>query len=144
MADAAIKSANQQKSADENRLTYINKTQIALDKLVASFKGESSSKPLVDAGHLSEVEQKVTEITQTLEALRTATGEVGTEQQNQTAKALAELDALITKYRNLEYVATTLRTKTAVQINTEQIEKLNEFENSFYRVVTDLSLTGPF
>lgn len=130
MADAAIKSANQQKSADENRLTYINKTQIALDKLVASFKGESSSKPLVDAGHLSEVEQKVTEITQTLEALRTATGEVGTEQQNQTAKALAELDALITKYRNLEYVATTLRTKTAVQINTEQIEKLNEFENS--------------
>lgn len=130
MADAAIKSANQQKSADENRLTYINKTQIALDKLVASFKGESSSKPLVDAGHLSEVEQKVTEITQTLETLRTATGEVGTEQQNQTAKALAELDALITKYRNLEYVATTLRTKTAVQINTEQIEKLNEFENS--------------
>ena len=130
MADAAVKSANQQKSADENRLTYINKTQIALDKLVASFKGESSSKPLVDAGHLSEVEQKVTEITQTLEALRTATGEVGTEQQNQTAKALAELDALITKYRNLEYVATTLRTKTAVQINTEQIEKLNEFENS--------------
>ena len=130
MADAAVKSANQQKSADENRLTYINKTQIALDKLVASFKGESSSKPLVDAEHLSEVEQKVTEITQTLETLRTATGEVGTEQQNQTAKALAELDALITKYRNLEYVATTLRTKTAVQINTEQIEKLNEFENS--------------
>ena len=130
MADAAVKSANQQKSADENRLTYINKTQIALDKLVASFKGESSSKPLVDAGHLSDVEQKVTEITQTLNTLRSATGAVGTEQQNQTAKALADLDALITKYRNLEYVATTLRTKTAVQINTEQVEKLNEFENT--------------
>lgn len=130
MADAAIKSANQQKSADENRLTYINKTQIALDKLVASFKGESSSKPLVDAGHLSDVEQKVAEITQTLNTLRSATGAVGTEQQNQTAKALADLDALITKYRNLEYVATTLRTKTAVQINTEQVEKLNEFENT--------------
>lgn len=130
MADAAVKSANQQKSADENRLTYINKTQIALDKLVASFKGESSSKPLVDAAHLSEVEQKVAGIIQTLTALRNATGEVSTEQQNQTAKALADLDALITKYRNLEYVATTLRTKTAVQINTEQVEKLSEFENS--------------
>lgn len=130
MANEAVKSANQQKSADENRLTYINKTQIALDKLAASFKGESSSKPLVDATHLTEVEQKVTEITQTLETLRTTTGEVGTEQQNQIAKALADLDALITKYRNLEYVATTLRTKTAVQINTEQVEKLSEFENS--------------
>ena len=67
MADAAIKSANQQKSADENRLTYINKTQIALDKLVASFKGESSSKPLVDAGQYSAKLSDLAEVLSTLQ-----------------------------------------------------------------------------
>ena len=39
---------------------------------------------------------------------------------------LSELELLIQKYQNIEYVATKLRTKTVVQVNTEQVEKLKE------------------
>lgn len=130
MTDEAIKSANQQKAADESRLAYITKTQIALDKLKASYKGESSSKPLIDGGHIGEVEEKIRNISNVLDNLKSSVGAVGTEQKNTVEKSLAELDALISKYRNLEYVATTLRTKTAKDINTEQGKKLTEYENS--------------
>lgn len=116
------------KADNEARIKYLNDQEILLNRIFAKYTDPNASKPLVDQSHLKAVSDKYNEIKAAIESLGQTEGRVSAQDQVNIQSRIANLDALAKKYQNVEYIATSLRTKTVTDVNAEQVQKLKEYE----------------
>lgn len=124
----AARIAAQAKADNESRITYLSKQQAILSQIQSTYIGSSSAKPITNTAHLEDLNSKYQALQDKLNALSSTQGKVSAEQRANIGNEIASLQLLVKEYQNIEYVATKLRTKTVVQVNTEQVQKLAEFE----------------
>ena len=103
--------AKQAERDNQSRLNFLSKQQIEINKINASYTGQSSQKPIVDQTRLESFGAKVTEINNKIAALKAASGALSGEQQREIVELIANAKALGEAYRTLERAPTKLRTK---------------------------------
>lgn len=120
--------AKQAKKDNESRVSYLNQQQILLDKLNAKYTDPNAAKPIVYDQDLELVNAKYNEIKGTIEVLGNTQGKISAQAKDDLASQIAGFDQLARQLQNAEYVATSLRTKTGIEVNAEQVNKLAEYE----------------
>lgn len=120
--------AKQIERDNQSRLNFLSKQQIEINKINASYTGQSSQKPIVDQMRLESFGAKVTEINNKIAALKAASGALSGEQQREIVELIANAKALGEAYRTLERAPTKLRTKDVVTIRDEELSKLDAYK----------------
>lgn len=126
--------AKQVEKDNQSRLNYLSKQQIEINKINASYTGQSSQKPIVDPTRLESFGAKVTEINNKIAALKAASGALSGEQQREIVELIANAKALGEAYRTLERAPTKLRTKDVVTIRDEELSKLDAYKTKLANV----------
>lgn len=120
--------AKQVEKDNQSRLNFLSKQQIEINKINASYTGQSSQKPIVDQTRLESFGAKVAEINNKIDALKAASGALSGEQQREIVELIANAKALGEAYRTLERAPTKLRTKDVVTIRDEELSKLDAYK----------------
>lgn len=120
--------AKQVEKDNQSRLNFLSKQQIEINKINASYTGQSSQKPIVDPTRLESFGAKVAEINSKIAALKAASGALSGEQQREIIELIANAKALGEAYRTLERAPTKLRTKDVVTIRDEELSKLDAYK----------------
>lgn len=120
--------AAQEQKDNQKRLNDVAAYEASLQRLQALYTGDKGTKPITDQTHLDDIITKYGQIEAAVSSLKAKQGAASEEEKRGIETQISEMELLIQKYQNVEYVATKLRTKTVVQVNTEQVEKLKEFE----------------
>ena len=120
--------AAKQKADNEDRLSYLQKQAILLSKIQSEYSGKTSAKAITDESHLQSLQNLYQGISNDISVLRHQSGELEKADRSRIEGTIALLQMMVKEYQNVEYVATKLRTKTVVQVNSEQVERLNEYE----------------
>lgn len=126
--------AKQVEKDNQSRLNFLSKQQIEINKINASYTGQSSQKPIVDPTRLESFGAKVTEINNKIAALKAASGALSGEQQREIVELIANAKALGEAYRTLERAPTKLRTKDVVTIRDEELSKLDAYKTKLANV----------
>lgn len=126
--------ARQTEKDNQSRLNFLSKQQIEINKINASYTGESSQKPIVDQSRLESFGEKVTEINNKIAALKAANGALSGDQQREIVELIANAKALGEAYRTLERAPTKLRTKDVVTIRDEELSKLDAYRTKLSNV----------
>lgn len=126
--------ARQTEKDNQSRLNFLSKQQIEINKINASYTGESSQKPIVDQSRLESFGEKVTEINNKIAALKAANGALSGDQQREIVELIANAKALGEAYRTLERAPTKLRTKDVVTIRDEELSKLDAYKTKLSNV----------
>ena len=126
--------ARQTEKDNQSRLNFLSKQQIEINKINASYTGESSQKPIVDQSRLESFGEKVTEINNKIAALKAANGALSGDQQREIVELIANAKALGEAYRTLERAPTKLRTKDVVTIRDEELSKLDAYKTKLANV----------
>nr|DAL71906.1 MAG TPA: minor tail protein [Caudoviricetes sp.] len=126
--------AKQVEKDNQSRLNFLSKQQIEINKINASYTGQSSQKPIVDPTRLESFGAKVTEINNKITALKAASGALSGEQQREIVELIANAKALGEAYRTLERAPTKLRTKDVVTIRDEELSKLDAYKTKLANV----------
>ena len=126
--------AKQVEKDNQSRLNFLSKQQIEINKINASYTGQSSQKPIVDPTRLESFGVKVTEINNKIAALKAASGALSGEQQREIIELIANAKALGEAYRTLERAPTKLRTKDVVTIRDEELSKLDAYKTKLANV----------
>lgn len=129
VAQAEAKRAAQETKDNEERIKYLNQQQILLDKLNAKYTDPNAAKPIVYDQDLDQINAKYYEVRSSIEALGSTQGKISAQAKIDLESQIAAYEALAKQIQNAEYVATSLRTKTANDVNAEQGQKLTEYEN---------------
>lgn len=119
------------RKANDDRLAFLAKQRSVLEGVQASYAQEdgTTAKPVVDTAHIAELGTRYDEIAQKIAALENAQGALTRAQKADVEAQIRELSRLAQSYKNTEYVATQLRTKTVTEVNAEQGKKLTEYES---------------
>lgn len=126
--------AKQVEKDNQSRLNFLSKQQIEINKINASYTGQSSQKPIVDQTRLESFGAKVTEINNKIAVLKAASGALSGEQQREIVELIANAKALGEAYRTLERAPTKLRTKDVVTIRDEELSKLDAYKTKLANV----------
>lgn len=126
--------AKQVEKDNQSRLNFLLKQQIEINKINASYTGESSQKPIVDQSRLDSFGTKVTEINNKIAALKATSGALSGDQQREIIELIANAKALGEAYRTLERAPTKLRTKDVVTIRDEELSKLDAYKTKLANV----------
>lgn len=126
--------AKQVEKDNQSRLNFLSKQQIEINKINASYTGQSSQKPIVDPTRLESFGAKVTEINNKIAELKAASGALSGEQQREIVELIANAKALGEAYRTLERAPTKLRTKDVVTIRDEELSKLDAYKTKLANV----------
>lgn len=126
--------AKQVEKDNQSRLNFLSKQQIEINKINASYTGQSSQKPIVDQTRLESFGAKVTEINNKIAVLKDASGALSGEQQREIVELIANAKALGEAYRTLERAPTKLRTKDVVTIRDEELSKLDAYKTKLANV----------
>lgn len=126
--------AKQVERDNQSRLNFLSKQQIEINKINASYTGQSSQKPIVDQTRLESFGAKVAEINNKIATLKAASGALSGEQQREIVELIANAKALGEAYRTLERAPTKLRTKDVVTIRDEELSKLDAYKTKLANV----------
>lgn len=126
--------AKQVERDNQSRLNFLSKQQIEINKINASYTGQSSQKPIVDQTRLESFGAKVAEINNKIATLKAASGALSGEQQREIIELIANAKALGEAYRTLERAPTKLRTKDVVTIRDEELSKLDAYKTKLANV----------
>lgn len=126
--------AKQVERDNQSRLNFLSKQQIEINKINASYTGQSSQKPIVDKTRLESFGAKVAEINNKIATLKAASGALSGEQQREIVELIANAKALGEAYRTLERAPTKLRTKDVVTIRDEELSKLDAYKTKLANV----------
>lgn len=113
---------------NDKRLSYLTKQQSILDNIQSKYKGETSSKGILDPIHLEALNNKYIEIQDKIKSFTETSGNLSKTQKADIESQIVSLQRMAQSYQNIEYVATSLRTKDVSTINREQLDKLNAYE----------------
>ena len=120
--------AAQEQKNNEDRIASVTQYRSMLNDIVLNFTGKTSAKPLMDESHLNSLRSELQSIVNELDTMASKSGKLTADEKANISAQIDGIKRLAKEYQNVEYVATKLRTKTVVQVNTEQVEKLKEFE----------------
>lgn len=115
--------------AQAKNAAYEKQVQSQLDTIRARYTGDSSIKPLLDPNNVNDFNNALSNVLTRMQSVKTAGKEFTAENKADIQALVREADNLGKKYQNIEYVATTLRTKTGTQVNTEQVQALSQYES---------------
>ncbi len=104
LTSSSMKSNRNEGKELQNRLNLIQQYETALSKIKYSATNEKSKKVLLDTEHLNEVNTKIGEAETMLQSWKDKTTAVTEEEKRQYKALKAEIEKLITKYRDLETV----------------------------------------
>ncbi|MDD3150129.1 MAG: phage tail tape measure protein [Candidatus Gastranaerophilales bacterium] len=115
-------------SQEQARIKYVEQQTAAAKRLKASYEG--TAKPLVDTAYINDADAAYNKLISAIEGVRSASGAATDEQKANIVKLSSELSLLIAKYKDAQYVATQLRTKTVSQVKGEEGVNLTSYEQS--------------
>lgn len=116
------------KQDNESRISYLNQQKNALETIYAKYADLNSVKPIHNADNFADLDRRYQSIFVQITELEQAEGKLSAQQKVNISNQISELDRLVKSYQNVEYVATKLRTKTAVEVNANEVEKLKTYE----------------
>lgn len=117
--------------------TMQNSLNAALDKVEQSTN--SGVKPLINPEHIEEVNLKISEIREAIANINATSDDTFKTQQSNINKTIQELGLLINQYKNMEYAATSLRTKDVATIKLEQSQNLDRFVTTIKNSVVPMN-----
>ena len=127
-AEIEAKIAAQARADNEARLAYLSRQQTELNKIQSAYTGASSAKPVVDGSHLEALNSQYQKVQDSITALTNASGRLGAEQKIQIEEQIAALKLMAREYQNIEYSATSLRTRTVTDIKAGESASLSKYE----------------
>lgn len=101
--------------------------QIKLDKLKSKYSDINAPKAIKDSGHIAALSEQYGQVLQSIEKVRAADSSAFSSMTSNAEKEIAVLESLITKFRNAEYAATSLRTKDIATVKIDEGNHLNTF-----------------
>lgn len=112
----------------DKQKTAVNKAEIALAKINQNLNDTGASKTLANTDfNANGLNARITKVNDAIEKLRNSNKTTFTEAKNNVDKEIASLENLITKLKNAEYAATSLRTKDIKTIRSDEGNKLDAF-----------------
>ena len=112
----------------DKQKTAVNKAEIALAKINQNLNDTGASKTLANTDfNANGLNARITKVNDAIEKLRNSNKTTFTEAKNNVDKEIASLENLITKLKNAEYAATSLRTKDIKTIRSDEDNKLDAF-----------------
>lgn len=128
LAQTEAKRAEKEKRDNDARIAFLEEQKQALADIQAIYTGSTSVKPIKDDGHLSDLSAKYQEIENRITNLTATTGALDKVQRTTIEGAISELKRLVKEYQNVEYVATSLRTKSVAEVNNDKKHELEQYE----------------
>lgn len=113
---------------NESRVSYLNRQRSLLADIQAAYVGQTSAKPITDSAHLAELNNAYAAINDQIGTMLATEGRLDSVQRSNLESQIAGLQRLVKEYQNVEYVATKLRTKDVATVKTDQMAKLDQFE----------------
>lgn len=100
---------------------------VKLEKLKATYSDINSQKYIKDPGHTSELFAQYEKVKSAIEAVQSSDSSTFSSMVSNANKEISSLEILITKFKNAEYAATSLRTKDIGTIKIDEANSLNAF-----------------
>lgn len=104
------------------------KYQSTLNNIKADYSDKNAAKPINNTESLNLLNEQYNKITQSIEKLKTADNSTFATTKANIDSEIKALSQLVTQRRNLEYVATSLRTKDFATVKEAELQKFAEFE----------------
>lgn len=120
--------AAQAKSDNESRISYLTKQESILQDIQAKYTGATSAKGILDADHLTRLNDEYNRVANHIAELRAKSGDLSKAQRADIDAQIANLKRLVAEYQNAEYVATQLRTRNVATVNANYGSDLDDFE----------------
>ena len=104
------------------------KYQSTLNSIKSDYSDKNAAKPINNTESLNLLNEQYNKITQSIEKLKTADNSTFATTKANIDSEIKALSQLVTQRRNLEYVATSLRTKDFATVKEAELQKFAEFE----------------
>lgn len=104
------------------------KYQSTLNNIKSDYSDKNAAKPINNTESLNLLNEQYNKITQSIEKLKTADNSTFATTKANIDSEIKALSQLVTQRRNLEYVATSLRTKDFATVKEAELQKFAEFE----------------
>lgn len=104
------------------------KYQSTLNSIKSDYSDKNAAKPINNTESLNLLNEQYNKITQSIEKLKTADNSTFATTKANIDSEIKALSQLVTQRRNLEYVATSLRTKDFATVKETELQKFAEFE----------------
>lgn len=104
------------------------KYQSTLNSIKSDYSDKNAAKPINNTESLNLLNEQYNKITQSIEKLKTADNSTFATTKANIDSEIKALSQLVAQRRNLEYVATSLRTKDFATVKETELQKFAEFE----------------
>lgn len=104
------------------------KYQSTLNSIKSDYSDKNAAKPINNTESLNLLNERYNKITQSIEKLKTADNSTFATTKANIDSEIKALSQLVAQRRNLEYVATSLRTKDFATVKETELQKFAEFE----------------
>jgi DNA repair exonuclease SbcCD ATPase subunit len=108
----------------EKSVKKANDLQIKLDKVQSGYL--NSTKPIKDEAHVKSLDDQYNKVKTAIDAVRNADDATYQSMVSNVETEIAKLESLVAKYRNIETVATSLRSKDFDTVKATYADKLDE------------------
>lgn len=116
------------KADNESRVAYLTRQKAILSDIQATYTGATSVKPVTNEEHLNLLNSAYTEIQNKISSMISSEGQLDKVQRAGIEAQISGLKRLVSEYQNVEYIATKLKAKTAIEVNNDEVNRLAEYE----------------
>ena len=116
-----------QRQEQERNYTYAAKLSSKLEEIRAKYSDINGIKPITNTDNLKKLSTQYNLISDNIKKIASASSETTAKLKADTDSQIAELERLVKQYQNVEYAATSLRTKDIATVKMEQGNTLDRF-----------------
>lgn len=116
----------QRKQLEQN-YAAASKLASKLEDVKSKYADINGQKPVTDVNNLNDLNSKYDSISATISKIPSASAEMVARLKADTESQIAELERLVRQYQNVEYAATSLRTKDIGTIKADQTNEIEKF-----------------
>ena len=126
---STVTEINLERQRKELEQNYAAASKLAskLEDVKSKYADINGQKPVTDVNNLNDLNSKYDSISATISKIPSASAEMVARLKADTESQIAELERLVRQYQNVEYAATSLRTKDIGTIKVAQANEIEEF-----------------
>lgn len=134
--------ANYEKQRKEIEKNYAAAGKLAakLEDIKVKYADVNGIKPITNTNSLDDLNAKYSAVNNKITELSQASAETSTRIKADIERQIAELERLVKQYQNVEYAATSLRTKDISTIKAEQLNEIDKFTQNILRSSVPLNM----
>ena len=126
---SAVSEINYERQRKQLEQNYAAASKLAskLEDVKVKYADINGQKPITNADNLNDLNARYNSISETISKIPSASAEMVARLKADTESQIAELERLIRQYQNVEYAATSLRTKDIGTIKADQTNEIEKF-----------------